>query len=85
MPLQAHRGEKGGEIGARKYPPRAGRPGSVHRVAPVVEQHPEASDRFPERAGVRRTLVRSSVERGMVIMIVQPSSNKAEVLRASRS
>jgi hypothetical protein len=29
--------------------------------------------------------VRSSVERGMEIMIVQPSSNKAEVLRASRS
>jgi hypothetical protein len=27
--------------------------------------------------GTRRTLVRSSVERGMVIMVVQPSSNSA--------
>ena len=27
--------------------------------------------------GARRTLVRSSVERGIVIMVVQPSSNRA--------
>ena len=35
--------------------------------------------------GTRRTLVRSSVERWIVIMIVQSSCNKAEVLRALRS
>jgi hypothetical protein len=50
-PLQAHRGEQGGEIRARKDPPRAGCPGRVHRVAPVVEEHPEAGDRLPEGAG----------------------------------
>jgi hypothetical protein len=51
VPLQAHRGEQGGEIRARKDSPRASGPGCVHRVARVVEQHPEAIDHLPEGAG----------------------------------
>jgi hypothetical protein len=50
VPLQAHRGEKGREIGASKDSPRASGPRCVHRVAPVVEQHPEAHDRLSEGA-----------------------------------
>jgi hypothetical protein len=49
--LQAHSGEKGGEVGARKDPKCALRPGRVHGITPVVEQHPEANDCLPEGAG----------------------------------
>jgi hypothetical protein len=51
MLLQAHGGEKGGEICARKDPKCALRPGRLHRVASVIEEHPEANDRLPEGAG----------------------------------
>jgi len=83
--LQAHSGKQGGEIRARKDPERAGDPRRVHRVALVMEEHPEANDRLPEGARGEAHLGRSLLVRGIVIMIVHPSSNKAEVLRASRS
>ena len=50
MLLQAHCGKQGGKIRARKDPPRAGGPGRVNRLAPLVKQHPEARDGLPERA-----------------------------------
>jgi hypothetical protein len=49
--LQAHSGQKGRELGARKDPKCALRSGRVHGITPVVEQHPEANDCLPQRAG----------------------------------
>src|SRR5215217_1219403 len=49
--LHAHSGYQRRQVCAREGPPRAGRPGRVHRVAPVVKQHSEARNRFPQRAG----------------------------------
>src|SRR5215204_497421 len=47
----AHSSYQRRQVCAREGPPRAGCPGRVHRVAPVVKQHSEARNRFPQRAG----------------------------------
>jgi hypothetical protein len=75
--LQAHSGEKGGEVGARKDPKCALRPGRVHGITPVVEQHPEANDCLPEGAGGQAHLGKVFVGERDRAMIVQPSSNRA--------